>query len=202
MNGSMRGFGGIDSWTDKSFGFGGDTGPSEQSYALQLYESSTEVDSGTPGPDSIGALLNAAKHITTATACKALDQHRKRRRSTTEETSSVGVHFSVSQVQADNQVEAIETNIAEVAEVGRLGDTLGGYLFKGIDTTHMRNREQDRGIISFTETVRLHFGYREGEDFKLEVWLCSSVGKAIVQARISVEDLRGKLSDYLFGSVS
>ena len=47
--------------------------------------------------------------------------------------------------------------------------------------------------------MRLHVAYREGEDFKLEVWLCSSIGKAISQAKMrSVEDLRSMLSDYLF----
>jgi hypothetical protein len=66
-----------------------------------------------------------------------------------------------------------------VAEVARLGGTLGDYLFKGIDKSPMRHREKDRGMMLFTETVRLYFGYREGEDFKLEVWLYSSVGRAI-----------------------
>lgn len=57
-------------------------------------------------------------------------------------------------------------------------------------------------MISFTETVRLHLGYREGEDFKLEVWLCSSVGKAIAQAKMeSVEGLRSMLGDYLFDAM-
>jgi hypothetical protein len=121
---------------------------------------------------------------------------------TTEETSPGDVDFSVPQAQDDHQGEASETNIAEVAEVGRLEGTLGGYLFKGMNKSQMRHREKDRGMMSFTETVRLHFGYREGEDFKLEVWLCSSVGRAISQAKMrSVEDLRSMLGDYLFDAL-
>jgi len=62
----------------------------------------------------------------------------------------------------------------------------------------VRHLEKDGGMMSYTDTVRLHFAYHEGEDFKLEVWLCSSIGKAISQAkRRSVEDLRNMLGDYL-----
>ncbi len=71
-----------------------------------------------------------------------------------------------------------------------------------MNKSQMRHREKDRGMMSFTETVRLHFGYREGEDFKLEVWLCSLVGRAISQAKMrSVEDLRSMLGDYLFDAM-
>jgi hypothetical protein len=86
-----------------------------------------------------------------------------------------------------------------MAEVDKLESTLGGYLFKGKDASHMRHREKDGGMMRFTNTVRLHLPYQEGEDFKLEVWLCSSIGKAISQAKMrSVEDLRSVLGDYLF----
>jgi len=208
--------------------------PSVLEPITELRKSGTEADLGTPGANSIGALLNAAEHIATATEGEALDQRIKRKRvnsfprsnedggltvtaenpesvdttisdqgGTTEETSSGVVHFSVPQAQEDDHhVEASETYIAEVAEVARLGGTLGDYLFKGMNKTQRRNQEKDRRMISFTETVRLHLGYREGEDFKLEVWLCSSVGKAIAQAKMeSVEGLRSMLGDYLFDAM-
>jgi hypothetical protein len=91
---------------------------------------------------------------------------------------------------------------AIMAEVDKLESTLGGYLFKGMNESRMRHREKDEGMKSFTDTVRLHFAYLKGEDFKLEVWLCSSIGKAISQAKMrSVEDLRNMLGDYLFGAM-
>lgn len=108
---------------------------------------------------------------------------------------------AVPQAQDARQVEASETNIAMMAEVDKLESTrtLGGYLFEGMNESRMRHREKDRRWMRFTDTVRLHVAYREGEDFKLEVWLCSSVGKAISQAKMrSVEDLRDMLGDYLF----
>lgn len=89
--------------------------------------------------------------------------------------------------------------IAILAEVDKLESTVGGYLFKGMNETYMRLREKDGGRMTLTDTVRLHLAYQEGEDFKLEVWLCSSVGKAISEARLrSVEDLRDMLGNYLF----
>ncbi len=103
------------------------------------------------------------------------------------------------QVQDASQVEANGTNIAIVAQVDKLKTTLGGYLFKGLDTSRIRRREKEARMMKFTDTVHLHLAYREGEDFKLEVWLGSSMGKAISQAKMrSVEDLRGMLGDYLF----
>ena len=106
---------------------------------------------------------------------------------------------AVSQARGARQVEAGETNIAMMAEVDKLESTLGGYLFKGMDASRMRNGEKDGGMTTLTDTVRLHLAYQEGEDFKLEVWLCSSIGKAISQAKMrSVEDMRSMLGDYLF----
>jgi hypothetical protein len=117
----------------------------------------------------------------------------------TEETSARDANSSAPQAQDDHQIEASETNIAMMAEVDKLKSTLGGYLFKGMNESRMRRREKDRGMKSFTDTVRLHLAYQEGEDFKLEVWLCSSIGKAISQAEMrSVEDVRSMLGDYLF----
>ncbi|KAH6667750.1 hypothetical protein B0J14DRAFT_704225 [Halenospora varia] len=121
---------------------------------------------------------------------------------TTEETSPGDTNSSVLQAQDDHQVEASETNIAMMAEVDKLETTLGGYLFKGMNTSRMRKGEKDGGRMTFTDTVLLHLAYQEGEDFKLEVWLCSSIGKAISQAKMrSVEDLRNMLGDYLFGAM-
>lgn len=94
------------------------------------------------------------------------------------------------------------TEIAIMAEVDKLESTLGGYLFKGMNETRMRHQEKDTAMMSFTDTVRLHFAYNQGEDFKLEVWVRSLIGKAISQALRSAEDLRSMLGDYLFEGMS
>lgn len=115
------------------------------------------------------------------------------RRGATEEICLGGA-----KAQDDRQVGS-GMKMAIMAEVDKLESALGGYLFKGMNASRMRLREKDGGRMTLTDTVRLHLAYQEGEDFKLEVWLCSSIGKAISQAKMrSVEDLRGMLGDYLF----
>lgn len=94
------------------------------------------------------------------------------------------------------------TKTAMMAEVDKLESTLGGWLSENMNASHMRQREKDRQMMRFTDTVRLHVAYNEGEDFKLEVWLCSSIGKAISQAKMRpVEDLRDMLGDYLYDAM-
>jgi hypothetical protein len=70
----------------------------------------------------------------------------------------------VPQAQNARQVEASETNIAMMAEVEKLESTLGGYLFKGMDTSRIRHREKDKTMMRFTDAVRLHLAYQEGEE--------------------------------------
>ena len=94
------------------------------------------------------------------------------------------------------------TEIAKMAMVDRLESTLGGYLFKGMNESRMRHLEKEKKMVSFTDTVRLHFAYYQGGDFKLEVWICSSFGKAILQAKkMSYSAVRDMLGDYLFGAM-
>jgi hypothetical protein len=111
-----------------------------------------------------------------------------------------------------------------MAEVDKLRSILGDYLVDGMNASRMRHHEKDIRWITFTNTVRLHVADEKGEDFKLEVWLCLSVGKAISQAKKNftpselgrrsgladnaenrledvtkpVEDLRSILGAYLF----
>jgi hypothetical protein len=116
---------------------------------------------------------------------------------TTEETSTGNDNFSATRAQDDHPVEASETNKAMMAEVNKLESFLGGYLFSGINETRMRYREQAMGMRSFTDTVRLHLAHREGEDFKLEVWLCSSIGKDIAKELGAVKNLTSMLGGFL-----
>ncbi|KAF2174771.1 hypothetical protein K469DRAFT_766999 [Zopfia rhizophila CBS 207.26] len=89
--------------------------------------------------------------------------------------------------------------MARLAEVEKLESILRSYLFAGIKASRMRYWEEDMGPMTLTNTVRLHPARKEDKDFKLEVWLCSSIGNAISEAKMRlVEDLRTMLGDYLF----
>ena len=92
-----------------------------------------------------------------------------------------------------------DMKIAIMAELDKLESPLRVYLFEGINTSRMRHQEKERQCMRFTDTVRLHVAYRPGEDIKLEMWLCASIGNDILQAMIgSAEALRNVLGDYLF----
>ncbi|TVY93986.1 hypothetical protein LAWI1_G003145 [Lachnellula willkommii] len=140
---------------------------------------------------------------------EALDQHRKRRRLNSS-FSSIGLiceqggateETSLGGANAKDTLPVVK--IAIMAEVDKLEGTLGAYLFRGMDTTHIRQLEKDKRCNRFTDTVCLHVPVREGEDYKLEIWLCASVGKAVSQAIIKpTEDLRNVLGDYLFEGAS
>ncbi|PVH70190.1 hypothetical protein DL98DRAFT_521748 [Cadophora sp. DSE1049] len=113
-------------------------------------------------------------------------------------------HFSQQSVRtiqgggAEAQVVS-DMKIAIMAEVDKLESRLGVYFFEGMYASRMRHQEKERQCMRFTDTVRLYVAYRPGEDIKLEMWLCASIGNDISQATIdSAEDLRNVLGDYLF----
>jgi len=87
-----------------------------------------------------------------------------------------------------------------MARVDKLESALGSFLFISSAASCKRHREKDEErMMIFTDTVRLHLAYKEGEDFMLEVWLCSSIGNAISEAKTrSADDLKSMLGDYLF----
>jgi len=111
---------------------------------------------------------------------------------------------AVSQAGGAHQVEAggTATLAAMWAKVDKLEGTFGSYLFNGIDASRKREIEKNyrrQELTQLTDTVRLHFPLQGFEDFKLEIWICSSVGESILQAKMrSVEDMRGILGDRLF----
>ncbi|KAJ8062028.1 hypothetical protein OCU04_009809 [Sclerotinia nivalis] len=81
--------------------------------------------------------------------------------------------------------------IAEMAELCKLESILGAYLFN--------NLQQEKQCEKYTYAIRLHFADCPGGDFKLEIWLCSSIRQAILQVKMGLfEDLRNTLGDYLF----
>ena len=117
----------------------------------------------------------------------------------TEEPRPGNANLSVPQMRNHHQVRAYETNVAKIVEVNKLKNTLKEYLFDGMSKSLKRHQEKDQGWVRFTDTVRLHLAYHQGDDFKLEVWLCSFSGRAISKERErNVEGLRIMLGDYLF----
>ncbi|EFY96512.2 hypothetical protein MAA_08009 [Metarhizium robertsii ARSEF 23] len=99
--------------------------------------------------------------------------------------------------------DASSVKMARMAKLERLEYVLGDYLYSGMMASRLRKGEVDRRIMTLTDAVRLHLAYQSGEDFKLEVWLCATVGKAVVEAKAdSVERVRSVLGDYLFAATS
>lgn len=122
--------------------------------------------------------------------------------SVVEETIPEYAGLSMAQAESDNQDQGGRMNIAMTAKVDQLLPILGQYLFNGMDTSRTRRQEKDIGWISFTNTVLLHISDNKGDDYKLELWVCSSVGRAILQAKTrAVEDLKDMLGGYLFNAM-
>ncbi|KAH9905216.1 hypothetical protein F4778DRAFT_697863 [Xylariomycetidae sp. FL2044] len=97
--------------------------------------------------------------------------------------------------------ETIYTDIymARMAEVGKLRDILGAFLFVGMKLSRARKREAEASQITLTDTVRLHLASQEGEDFKLAIWVTALTGEMVSAAKsTSVNELRDVLGDYLF----
>lgn len=86
-----------------------------------------------------------------------------------------------------------------MAAIDKVKATIGVYLFVSMKTSIARKQEEEKGMISLTDTVRLYFATQEGEDFKLTMWICSSAGDSISKANArSVNKLRDMLGNYLF----
>ncbi|KAF7927939.1 hypothetical protein EAE99_005316 [Botrytis elliptica] len=83
--------------------------------------------------------------------------------------------------------EAIEKNVAIMAEVCMLESRLGAHCFKGMDESYRRSEEKNRQGLRFTNAVCLHVASRVGEDFKLEIWLSRPIGVISQTMMTSVE---------------
>jgi hypothetical protein len=75
-----------------------------------------------------------------------------------------------------------------------LEEVLGSFLFMGMGLSHMRRAED---LHPSTRAVWLHFPTEEHGDFTLEVYLCPSFGKCILEV-IKLCASRGLLGEYLF----
>lgn len=121
----------------------------------------------------------------------------------TSRVSDVANFAILPQMQGTNHAEASDVKMARMANVEKLERILGDCLCNGMKASRLRKGEVDRRMMTLTDAVRLHLAYQSGEDFKLEIWLYSSIGKVITQAQDdSVERLRSVLGDYLFEAMS
>jgi hypothetical protein len=92
--------------------------------------------------------------------------------------------------------------MARLAEMKKLKNITGNYLFEAINNSALRRREEGTGQSTLTDAVRLYAALNTGEDFVLEVCLCASVEGMFIQAKASSFDsLRCLLGDYLFEAV-
>lgn len=117
--------------------------------------------------------------------------------------ASVDIPLNEKNTSLAHYADASSVKMARMAKLERLEYVLGDYLYSGMMASRLRKGEVDRRIMTLTDAVRLHLAYQSGEDFKLEVWLCATVGKAVVEAKAdSVERVRSVLGDYLFAATS
>jgi len=93
-----------------------------------------------------------------------------------------------------------DSNVATILRIDKLkNSSLADYLIIGICKSRTREEEKKLGWNHYTDAVRLHLPYWGGEDYKLEIWLCSSVGRDIVEKGVrKIEDWRSILGDYVF----
>jgi hypothetical protein len=61
-----------------------------------------------------------------------------------------------------------------MANVSQLTGFLSDYLKQGMQASLRKLGEE---YINFTDAVRLYLGSEQDKDFKVEIWLCASVGK-------------------------
>ncbi|KAI0164051.1 hypothetical protein GGR57DRAFT_452152 [Xylariaceae sp. FL1272] len=90
----------------------------------------------------------------------------------------------------------VTVHTARMAQVQELKNVLGAYLFVGIKTSRMRKQE---GLVTLTDAVRLQLAPQEGDDFRLILWVESSIGGTISGSNSeSVEALHDALGNYIF----
>lgn len=88
---------------------------------------------------------------------------------------------------------------ARMARVDKLEIVLGGILFTAILASDRRKQEDQKKWFSLTDTVALQPAVQEGDDFIIELWLCRSMGRVILDAMMhSIDNLRVILGNHLF----
>lgn len=95
--------------------------------------------------------------------------------------------------------DASSVKMARMALLDKLEYFIGSYLHDGMMASRLRKGELNRRIRTLTDAIRLHLASKSPQDFKLEIWLCATIGKDIVQAAGDpIERMRSILGDYLF----
>ncbi|PVH91660.1 hypothetical protein DM02DRAFT_478757, partial [Periconia macrospinosa] len=93
--------------------------------------------------------------------------------------------------------ERVSVKVAIMADLEQMEKYIGDYLYRGVEASRMRDGEDSK----LTRALRLGLASDSGEDFILEIWVCSSYGMSIVdkmRTMTSVEDWKDILGDYLY----
>jgi hypothetical protein len=119
-------------------------------------------------------------------------------------------------VHADSRIESpinqpsLEPVYQEKNSVARLGNLemiLGQHLLKCMNMSHIRRLEEDRentGLIRLTSAVSLYIAGQSGKDYKLEITLGSSAGRAISNQLAEmkpIKDLQTILGECIFAGM-
>ncbi|OAL42572.1 hypothetical protein IQ07DRAFT_340578 [Pyrenochaeta sp. DS3sAY3a] len=93
--------------------------------------------------------------------------------------------------------ERSSAKVAILADLDRMKNYIGDYLHRGVRESRMRDGEKRK----LTSALRLGLAYDSGEDFILELWICSLYGRSIedrMSTMNSIEDWKDILGDYLY----
>jgi hypothetical protein len=87
-----------------------------------------------------------------------------------------------------------------MADMDVMENCVGNRLYRAVQASRMRLGEQGR----LTKAFPLYLARDSGEDFVLEIWMCSSHGRSISEEEkrmTSVEDWRTILGEYLYAAM-
>lgn len=99
--------------------------------------------------------------------------------------------------QLDRTFDGISSSaVAKGAAIDKVKIAFQNYLFVGL--TRSENRIQE-GPCNITLSVNMYLATSEGDDFYLQVWVCSEMGKQLSEVNMGpVADLKDMLGDCLF----
>lgn len=170
-------------------------------------DNTNSLRSTIPGTNPINALLNPAAVVGNSSVQIASGHGQD---STAYEQTEIESSLELQAMMGDSclsqpssayWVEKIEKNMAVMANVYELNNTLGQYFFAGIEASDLRKQEKKMRRDKYTGAVRLKLPW-EGEDFKLEICLSKLVAIGISQAmRGSGEELRDMLGTHIFEAI-
>lgn len=90
--------------------------------------------------------------------------------------------------------------MAIMADLDCIEKYVGDHIYGGVKASRIRQEEQSR----FTRALALYLARNSGEDFVLEIWMCSTYGRSIeedMSTMTTVEDWERILGQYLYAAM-